>query len=359
MARYADLVEEAILTLPQQNVTWIPKRINLSIAHRLPSWLPSAVITWLNHLWMALSVGPRSSRQAATLVHVLDGSFGYLVSRIPHDVAVATVHDLIPLIQREFFSKNESISWLAAALFKKTQVGLDSCAALIADSESTRTDLDRLMNVAREKVEVIQIALGPEFSCNQTISFDLGGSGATPYVLHVGNNAWYKNREGVVRIFSQFAQDCDVRLVLAGPPPSASLGRVIKYSGVAERVEVVTDPEDAALQRLYAKASVFLFPSLYEGYGWPPLEAMALGCPVVCSTAASLPEVVGDAALTAPPEDEDALANHCRAALTQPELGKRLSEQGRERAEQFTIERMGRELVAVYERALERSASSD
>ena len=83
----------------------------------------------------------------------------------------------------------------------------------------------------------------------------------------------------------------------------------ITVHGVAYEVDVeVIDPGDDELIGLYRGASLFLFPSLYEGFGWPPLEAMACGCPVVCSTEGSLPEVVGDAALTAPAADEAALA---------------------------------------------------
>jgi glycosyltransferase involved in cell wall biosynthesis len=100
---------------------------------------------------------------------------------------------------------------------------------------------------------------------------------------------------------------------------------------------------------------VFLFPSIYEGFGWPPLEAMACGCPVVCSSSASLPEVVGDAALTAAVDDEAGLARLCGMVLSDRVLAESLIARGKQRASEFTLERMGKQLVDVYRRVLERT----
>jgi alpha-1,3-rhamnosyl/mannosyltransferase len=94
------------------------------------------------------------------------------------------------------------------------------------------------------------------------------------------------------------------------------------------------------------------FPSLYEGFGWPPLEAMAAGCPVVCSSAAALPEVVGDAALTCDAEDETGLAERVLSVLLDRDLHQRLSLEGKRRAAFFSVERLGDGLLDVYSAAL-------
>jgi glycosyltransferase involved in cell wall biosynthesis len=174
----------------------------------------------------------------------------------------------------------------------------------------------------------------------------------------VGNNGHYKNREGVLRIFSQIRKVRESRLVMAGAPLSPQMMRLVDELGLGECVDCVADVDDAALCELYRKASVLLFPSIYEGFGWPPLEAMACGCPVVCSSEASLPEVVGDAALMAPADDEGQLATLCLSVLTDTVLAESLIEKGRKHARQFTTERMGNQLVEMYEHVLDQQVST-
>jgi glycosyltransferase involved in cell wall biosynthesis len=113
---------------------------------------------------------------------------------------------------------------------------------------------------------------------------------------------------------------------------------------------------DADLPALHSGAALFCFPSLYEGFGLPPLEAMACGTPVVCSNAASLPEVVGDAALTVDPTDVEGLAVAMHRVLSDPDLAAELHARGLARARTFTWERTARETVAVYRRVLETAA---
>jgi len=123
---------------------------------------------------------------------------------------------------------------------------------------------------------------------------------------------------------------------------------------VRARVAFTGPVSDAELRALYVGASVFVFPSRHEGFGLPPLEAMSLGAPVVCADAASLPEVVGDAALLFAPGDAAALATALSRVLDDPALRERLSRAGRERAAQFTWERTAAGTVAAYREALRR-----
>ena len=141
-------------------------------------------------------------------------------------------------------------------------------------------------------------------------------------------------------------------LQLVGPPETADEREVIRAEAIGDAVSRTGAGPDEALRRHYHGAALLLFPSLYEGFGWPPLEAMACGCPVVCSRAASLPEVVGDAALTAAPDDEDALARHCLDVLLHPGVAGRLQQRGRLRAAEFSLARMADGLREVYLRVL-------
>jgi glycosyltransferase involved in cell wall biosynthesis len=123
--------------------------------------------------------------------------------------------------------------------------------------------------------------------------------------------------------------------------------------GISEHLRDLGPVDDQGLADLYNAADVLLFPSLYEGFGWPPLEAMATGLPVVCSRAGSLAEVVGDAALTAEPEDVSGLANHVAAVLTDPSLVASLRLRGFERAKLFNWDRTAEKFEAVYREVLE------
>ncbi len=108
------------------------------------------------------------------------------------------------------------------------------------------------------------------------------------------------------------------------------------------------DPDDAEIRLLYRGARLLMFPSYYEGFGWPPLEAMAWGCPVVCSRSGSLPEVVGEAAFTADVENEAELAAHAVRVLTDKSLAEQLTTAGQTRAQQFSLIRFQQDLAEVY-----------
>jgi glycosyltransferase involved in cell wall biosynthesis len=140
-------------------------------------------------------------------------------------------------------------------------------------------------------------------------------------------------------------------LILVGPPLDAASARLADTLDLRTHLEVRSDAKDDELAQLYQTAALLLMPSLYEGFGWPALEAMALGCPVVCSTAGSLPEVVADAALTASVVQESRLADHALALLQDDALRQRMSAGGLARASVFRLEDVGRGLLSAYRAA--------
>jgi len=356
MARYAGLVEYALRQPSNPSRQWEVCKLHVAIPFRLPAWLPGNIETWLNHLWIAQTSGRRISRAKVDLVHVLDGSYGYLISGVRKLPVVVTVHDLIPILQQQGRFENGNTSFLARRTIAKSIMGLQRSDRLMTVSENSFNDLVDFVGIDEEKITVVPNALDRKlvYAANSRLENTAEAKNdATPYVFHIGNNAEYKNRQGVVRIFSNIATRLKVELVMAGPPPSAELAKLVTDLDLESLVDFVENPDDNHLFKLYQEASLFLFPSIYEGFGWPPLEAMAFGCPVVSSSEASLPEVVGDAALQAAAKDEQQLADHCIAVLQNPELARSLSEKGRIRAGQFTVERMGREIAEVYARAME------
>ena len=198
--------------------------------------------------------------------------------------------------------------------------------------------------------------------------FTAGASGGlpqefagTPYVLSFGNTKPHKDVPTLIRAFAVLAEaDPELRLLLVGPDQPGYVASVLASSdsgasgadGVASRIRFTGWVGDAALRALYAGAAAFAFPSRYEGFGLPPLEAMSVGTPVVVAAASSLPEVVGDAALTFPPGDHAALAAALARVLAEPRLREELAERGRARAAGFSWNRTAAATLELYESLL-------
>jgi len=355
MARYADLVEQSLGTMSNAPSLVSVSRIDLAFPYELPRWTPASISTWLNHFWIRVFARKRIEASEADLVHLLDGSYGYVLRNLSHRSTVATVHDLIPFIQQNNKFGQQSGSMLAKKIIHDSFVGLNNCIHLLADSTNTANDLTDLKGFAKERITVVPIALDPSLEAHQSSNDDdpiNENERELTYIFHVGNNGFYKNREGVIRIYSEVLKRLDIRLKMAGPPPTDSLRNLVRQLSLEKNVEFVISPSDAELVKLYQHASLFLFPSIYEGFGWPPLEAMACNCPVVCSSEGALPEVVGDAALTAPADSESELANLCITLLEDPELAVDLARRGRARSRLFSVQRMRDDLIQAYLKAL-------
>jgi glycosyltransferase involved in cell wall biosynthesis len=183
--------------------------------------------------------------------------------------------------------------------------------------------------------------------------FDLGDG---PLVLHIGRT-FYKNIPGVLRVIHALrAQGIPVRFVRTGRPLAGAERALAERLGIVDHIVELRSVPDELLPALYNAVDLLLFPSLYEGFGWPPLEAMASGTPVVCSRAGSLGDVVGEAALTADPEDTAALTWHAAAALTDPTLRRALIARGLAHAAQFSWTRTADQLISVYHGVLGKAA---
>ncbi len=172
-----------------------------------------------------------------------------------------------------------------------------------------------------------------------------------PYILYVGTIEGRKNVDLLLKAFSSLLdQGFQHSLVLAGKRGwrTARFDRALSGFKDRSRVQLTGYVDDNALPVLYRHADVFAYPSLYEGFGLPPLEAMACGTPVVCSSSSSLPEVVGDAGILVKPGDADMLAQTLAQVLSSVNLRESLSLRGRERASKFSWKKMVESTVSVY-----------
>jgi glycosyltransferase involved in cell wall biosynthesis len=227
---------------------------------------------------------------------------------------------------------------------------------VMAISDWTRRDVNRLLGIPIDKIQTIYLAPGDEFKPlaeSQSHAVREAYGLRRPFFFYAGTLSPRKNVRLLIEAFGRVQHDVPHDLVITGGARPIDIpfdDLVLKYdiAGRVKRLGVV--PKDD-LVALYNVADAFIFPSLYEGFGIPPLEAFACGCPVVSSNATALAEVVGDAALTFDPHDADALATHLKAIASDSGLRERLKRAGFERVQQFSYARMAKELLTLLEEA--------
>lgn len=304
-------------------------------------------------------VYPRLVRRLdADIVHVIDHGQAYLLGSLDPSRVVVTCHDVILLALANGRIGATSVPPVALQLFRISLELMKRAAAIVAVSEQTKRDLMSMVKVPASRITVIPPGLNQPFSADPQRGAELRRKlrlGDGPLMLHMGRT-FYKNIPGVLRVVHRLrASGVPVRLVRSGRALAGAERDVAQRLGVLDAVVELGGVSDAELPALYNAVDLLLFPSLYEGFGWPPLEAMASGTPVVCSRAGSLDEVVGDAALTADPEDIEALAWHAGSVLTDARLRDTLIARGLAHAAQFRWDRTARAIMDVYRRVAEAS----
>jgi len=345
MVRYGQMVREALEQVAGGEVQI--EELNLAPPQVGLNRFPPKLRTPIRYARIALAARRLLPQKRDCILHLLDGSHAYLLNAAGalSSPLVCTVHDLIPALRLKGDAGMPPLGRVGAWLTRRTLSGLCRSKVWLADSGSTRQDLIRLAGVPADRVHVAP----PAVDFPEEIPAGPSGGALPPFILHVaGNNTFYKNRQGVIEIFKGIRQAETVSLKMVGAPPDAVLLQKVRESGVASDIEFLPNVSEAELAALYRQASFLLFPSLYEGFGWPPLEAMAQGCPVICSDAGSLPEVVGDAAWVAPVGTVNDFIEHGLHLLRNPDARERLRGAGRSRAQRFSMEALASGLMAVY-----------
>lgn len=229
--------------------------------------------------------------------------------------------------------------------------------AIISPSENSSRDIQQVFRSARGKVKVVPLGLTPDFGRRGQSDVDavLAKFGIRkPYVLMHAVHRWNKNTFGAAEIFhraSEIAGLKEHQLVLSGgmqPGFEAELLALVSRLGVADRTVITGFVDDEAVPALISGADAFLYPAFYEGFGFPVLEAMTCGAPVVASSIPTTMEVLGEAGLTAPADDSGTLAKHLAAVLSDDSLAAHLGSRALERSKGFTAERMTRGTVEVF-----------
>lgn len=279
--------------------------------------------------------------------------------------SVVTVHDLAFLrFPHEIFGSRPE------AWYEKQRLGwtLNDATAICTVSDATRRDVEQLTRCAADSVTVVPSAVSEVFQRGPSIPWaELAGKYRLPdrpYLMYAGGLDFRKNVPTLVEAFAELVKsgfEHDLLLVGETGPNRRyypDIDAIIAERGLGDRIRRLSGVDDEELATLYGHANLFVFPSLFEGFGLPPLEAMACGAPVVCSGAASLPEVVGDAAELFDPNSVDQLVEAMRRVLNDQAWADELRARGRKRAELFTWERTADGMIALFEQVL-RDAGDD
>jgi len=320
-----------------------------NVAFQRPFWPNSPRI--LRILWQQALLPRRLRRDRIDLLHA-PAYTAPLLARPPY---VLTVYDVIALKFPQ--SCKRANVWHYRAVLPRS---VRRAARLIVPSRCTADDLHELLGVPKEKIRVIPLGVSGAFrrvdDPLRLAEFRRRWGLPDRYVLYLGNLEPKKNLHRLLEAFAQGRHSGRIthRLVLAGAKAwhTAAWRRALRDQRLGDAVTILRRLPDKELPLLYSGASVFVFPSLYEGFGLPPLEAMACGVPVITSSGGALPEVVGDAALVLPECDPRQLRIAIEKVLANSFLRERLRTRGLARARRFTWERTAQATAEVYREVL-------
>lgn len=272
---------------------------------------------------------------------------------------VTTIHDVKPLLFGTATSGANFNTLVERLLVRDKWARIDH---ILTDSECSRRDIEAYLGVPRDRITVVYPGVDLDRFRPASMESEPPHRDSSPrseklrpYVLCVAGSDPTKNVETLIEAFARlprpFRDEHD--LVLVGDlRRRPELREQVKRAGIEAQTVFAGVVDDAALVRWYQQAAVFVFPSRYEGFGLPVLEAMASGCPVISSQASSLPEVAGDAALLVDPSDVEGLAAAMAKVLADGDLRRDLRARGLARAARFSWERTARETISVYRRVV-------
>jgi glycosyltransferase involved in cell wall biosynthesis len=342
MEIYADELAAALRGLPGAPV-------------RVEEYVPHAALgtnRWGMRLSRYVAYPWQARGRGAALNHIAEHGYAHLLSVLEPARTVVTVHDLIPLLRWKGLIPSRGR--VRRPLLSEVSLHyLRRAARLVAISESTKRDLIAHCGCQAERIAVIHFGLSPRFSplpnavrASLRVRHGLPANDA-PVVLAAGTG-FYKNHATCVSVLRDLrARGSNALLVRVGGPDS-EWDAAVRASGLEEHTRDLGTLPQGDLVELYNCADCLLFPSLYEGFGWPPIEAMACGLPVVSSRAGGLAEAVGDAAAIRDPNDVRGLAEAVGEVLEDPELRASMIRRGRLQAARFSWNKNAEATLALY-----------
>lgn len=332
----ANLLEALRRYVPEVNV--------LVLDDNAPASLSTPVRIWREQIGLVRL----AQRVAPDMLH-LTGFAAPVRAGFP---VVLTVHDLIGILFASHFPPVARFYWSRYLPFT-----LRFAARIIADSERTRADIVRLTQYPPDQIHVIPPGRDERFrpaSDAEISSARAALNLPSRYFLFVGTLEPRKGIDTLIAAYAQIAGELPHQLIIVGKPGWhwEALKAQTQLVGLEARIRLLNYVEEKYLPAIYTLAEALVFPSRYEGFGLPPLEAMACGTPVIASNSSSLPEVLGEAGLLVQPDDVAGFAAAMRRLTAEAALAAHLRERGLARAQMFTWERAARQAAAVYAQTL-------
>lgn len=330
---------QACLSLTYAENDYLPK-INSTLSKLLQySFLGKRqVLTELNKLYSRTQL----EKQSFDVFHATYYD-PYFLPHLGKKPCVVTFHDMI----HEYYSPQYNLLGSDRRITRNKKLVADRATRLIAVSESTKRDLVSLLNIDPEKIQVIY------HGCSFIARHKQSKSDQKPYLLYVGHRHAYKNFQAFIRAIASVLNEQDCLLLCAGGGDfTDEENLLIRSLGINKRILWRSIENDEMLQQFYENALAFVFPSLYEGFGMPILEAFASGCPCIVSNSSSLPEVAGDAALYMDPNDDESMHQVTNSIVSNSLLRSALTERGYQRSTLFSWQETAQQTLNLYEQCL-------
>jgi len=268
---------------------------------------------------------------------------------------ILTVHDLIPFILSKNLSKSSlkwrifyKFSWPTRYLLKKTDY-------IIADSKATKNDIKKLFKINDAKIKVIYNGVDDSFYLSKLVNSEILDKYnlSSSFILYVGRFDPYKNILGLIKSYHSLNQDIKnkYKLILGGDTKSPYYPQVknlIQKLNLKENILFTGYISQKDLPAIYKTSSLFVFPSFYEGFGLPVLEAMASGTPVITSNTSSLPEVADYAAFLVDPKNTKEITKAMEEILTNNKLKNELILKGQDQSKKFTWQKSAEKLINIF-----------
>lgn len=367
--QYTHYLIQALLALPDAPVLTLVVPAGAEADALLPGGvaLESVVVPsmWrgpLRKIWFEQIGFPRACERLGVDVAHVPYWGSPLRSPVP---VIVTIHDLIPLILPAYHGG--PLNRLYTGLVSASAGG---ASAILTDSDASRADIMRRLGSPPERVTTVYLAAAPQFvargpgtlidkAIEKGVREKYGVS--EWYVFYVGGFDVRKNLDTLLRAYTYVLEGMGdtFPLVIAGKLPGKEsrlfpdIKQAMRHYKLAEdEVLFIGEVDDGDLPALYRQAECFVYPSRYEGFGLPPLEAMSCGTPVVTTQTSSLPEIVGDAGFLVEPDDARKMAGAILAVLVNDDLAQDLRQRGLAQARRFSWQRTAQETLTVYQRVL-------
>lgn len=345
-----------VVNLAREMISLLNKFENLILLHdpSQPSFWQPETLTHPQLKIINTPISPFSLKQQWVIPKLLQQlnttlyhSPYYLMPYRPNKPTLLTVYDFIPLIYPQYFSVKTRI------LYRLTvPLALKVAKHITVISQATQQDLHRFYQFDSKKVTPILLAADANICPalpQSVITLKKQLNLPNQYVLYFGSNKPHKNLERLIKAFAQI-QPQAMPLVIAGVWDKRynASKELIKTLNLTKQVYFLGPMAEKDIHTLYSGATVFVFPSEYEGFGLPILEAMACGTPVACANTSSLTEIAGDAALLFDPTDVDAIANALNTLIGNEDFQKKLSQKGFQQTKQFSWQKTAQKTLTLY-----------